>query len=111
MREVLVHAPWFGLCRCDRDLLLRGVVEKVVAAGEAVVEFGDTPGCDDFDGRLEGVECKLEADLVVAFAGTAVGNGNAVFFLGHGDLGTCYDRPSERRSWQAKRWVSSKLGK
>jgi len=46
---------------------LGGVVEKVIAAGEAFVEFGDTPWSDDFDSRLDGVEGELEADLVVAF--------------------------------------------
>jgi hypothetical protein len=46
---------------------LSGIIEKVIAAGKAFVEFGDTPGGDNFDCGLEGVEGELEADLVVAF--------------------------------------------
>lgn len=66
MCEVLVHAPGFALCACDGDLLLGGVVKEVIAAGKALVEFGDTPGSDDFNCGLEGVKGEFEADLVVA---------------------------------------------
>ena len=55
--EVLVYGPGLRFCRGDGDLHLLGVVEQVVAAGEAVVEFGDSPGGDDFDLGMEGVEC------------------------------------------------------
>jgi len=64
--EVLVHAPGFALCACDGDLLLGGVVKEVIAAGKALVEFGNTPGSDDFNCGLEGVKGEFEADLVVA---------------------------------------------
>ena len=93
--EVLVHAPGFGFGGGDGDVLLGGVVEEVVAAGEAGVEFGDAPGGDDFDCGLEGVEGEFEADLVVAFAGAAVGDGDAVFFLCNGDLGAGDDGAGE----------------
>ena len=63
-----------------------GVVEEVVAACEARIEFGDAPGGDDADAGLQGVEGEFEADLVVAFAGAAVGDGGAGFFLGDADL-------------------------
>jgi len=64
--HVLVHGPRLGFCGCDGDFHLLSGVEEVVAAGEAVIEFGDTPGGNDDDGGLESVEGELEADLVVA---------------------------------------------
>ena len=97
--EVFVHAPGFGLGGGDGDGLLGGVVEEVVAAGEAGVEFGDAPGGDHFDGGLEGIEGEFEADLVVAFAGAAVGDGDAVFFLGDSDLGAGDDGAGEGCAW------------
>ena len=93
--QVLVHGPGLGFGAGHGDLHLRGVVEQVVAAGEAVVEFGDAPGRDDLDGRLQGVEGQFEADLVVAFARAAVGDGDALFFLRDGDLTPGDDGPSE----------------
>lgn len=68
MREVLVHGPGFGLGGCDGDVHLVGVVEEVVSADEAGVEFGHALGRDDLDFGLEGVEGEFEADLVVSFA-------------------------------------------
>jgi len=93
--EVFVHGPGLGLGAGDGDVGPGGVVEQVVAAGEAVVEFGDAPGRDDFDGRLQGVVGEFEADLVVAFARAAVGDGDAVLFLGDGYLAPGGDGPSE----------------
>ena len=93
--EVFVHAPGLGFGGSDGDVLLRGVVEEVVAAGETGVEFGDAPGGDDFDGGLESVEGEFEAHLVVAFAGTAVRDGDAVFLLRYGDLGAGDDGAGE----------------
>ena len=62
MCKVLIHAPWLAFGAGNRDELLGSVVEQVVAAGEAIVEFGDTPWGNDFDRGLEGVEGELEAD-------------------------------------------------
>jgi hypothetical protein len=41
-----------------------------------------TPGSDDFQGRIEGLDGGLEPDLVVALAGTAVGDSCGTFFFG-----------------------------
>ena len=79
--QVLVHAPGLGLGRGDRDALLSGVGEEVVTASETLVEDGVTPRGDDLDLGLEGVESKLEADLVVALAGAAVGDGETALAL------------------------------
>ena len=44
----------------------------------------NTPWCDDLDVGLEAVEGELEADLVVALAGTAVRDVVAALLLGNG---------------------------
>jgi hypothetical protein len=93
--HVLVHAPWLALGAGDRDALLGGVVEKIVAALEAVVEHGVPPGCDDLDAGLESVEGQLEADLVVTLASATVGDGEAALLLGDSDLGTSDDGAGE----------------
>ena len=41
-----------------------------------------TPGSDDFQGRIEGLDGGLEPDLIIALAGTAVGNRGGPFFFG-----------------------------
>jgi hypothetical protein len=94
--QVLVHAPWLALCAGDRDALGSGVVKEVASALELIVEDRVAPWCDDGDGRLKGVECKLESDLVVTLAGAAVGNSEASLLLRDRDLGTSDDRASER---------------
>ena len=93
--HVLVHAPWLCLCLGDRDADFVGVVEKVVAAGEAVVEFGNAPWGNDLDVGLEGVVAEFEADLIVTFAGATVGDGDAALALGDGDLATGDDGAGE----------------
>ena len=92
MRQILVHAPWLSFGASDWDPFLLGVVEKVVAAFELVVEDWVSPGCYDFDCGLEQrtcwchsivstgieitylqrVESELEPHLVVAFTGAAM---------------------------------------
>ncbi len=49
MGQVLVHGPWLALGRSDGDSLLGSIVKQVVAAGEGLVEFRDTPGSDNLD--------------------------------------------------------------
>ena len=97
--EVFIHAPGFGLGGGHRDVLLRGVVEEVVAAGEAGVEFRDAPWGDDSNGRLQGVEGEFKAHLVITFACAAVGDGDAVFLLRYRDLGAGDDRAGEGCAW------------
>ncbi len=53
----------------DRDLVLLGEVEQRLAA----LEVPFAPGRDDLDVGLQRVVAELEADLVVALAGGAVG--------------------------------------
>ena len=56
-------------------------VEEIVTAGVLLEEFGITPWCNDLDRGLDGVESQLEADLVVALAGTAVTDSDTTFLL------------------------------
>ena len=74
MGKVLVHGPGLGFGAGDGDVLSGGIVEQGGASGEAGVEFGDTPGSDDFDGGLESIEGEFEADLVVSW-GESVSEG------------------------------------
>jgi hypothetical protein len=75
--QVLVHGPGLGLGGGHGNVLLGGVGEQVVTAGEAVVENRVTPGGNDLDVGLQGVEGKLETDLVVTLAGATVRNSEA----------------------------------
>ena len=95
MCQVLVHAPWLALCAADWNALLSRILKKILSALEALVEDWVTPRCDDLDGWLEGVECEFETDLVVALACAAVGDGEAAFLLGYGDLGASDDWAGE----------------
>lgn len=76
--------------------MLLGVVEQILAALEAVAELGQPPGRDDLDGRLDCVEGELEADLVVALAGAAVGDEVAALLLGNADLRAGDDGAGQR---------------
>lgn len=117
--QVLVHRPGLGLGGGHGNALLGGVGEQVVATGEAVVESRVTPGGNDLDIGLKGVEGKLETDLVVTLAGATVGNGEASFplcnlvnvrfyysesgeitDLGDIDLSTSNDGTSQRSSFR-----------
>lgn len=80
--SVLVHGPWLGLGGGNWDTGLGGVLEQIVAAGEAVVELWKSPWSDDLDIWLESEESELETDLVVALSGAAVGDDSAAFLLG-----------------------------
>ena len=84
----------------DGDVLLGGVGEERLAAGEAVVELGDAPGRDDLDVGLEAVEGELEADLVVALAGAAVRDVVAALLLGDGHHAASDDGARERGTKQ-----------
>jgi hypothetical protein len=66
--------------------MLLSIVEEILSAFEAVAELWQPPWRDDLDGRLECVECKLEANLVVALSGAAVGDEAAAFLLSNADL-------------------------
>ena len=70
MQEVGVdrEGRFAALVLRDRDLVLLGEVDQLLAAGE--LPFA--PGRDDPDVGLERIIAELEADLVVALAGGAV---------------------------------------
>ncbi len=94
VEEVAIHGVGFFHGGFDGDVVGLGVGDHFRAAGELFAEFGVAPWGDDFDVRGEGGGGKFEADLVVAFAGGAVGDGVSTFGEGDfdhsfGDAGAC----------------------
>ena len=87
VRKVLIHRPGLGLSGGDGNTLLLGVVEQVLTALEALVEDGVAPRGNDLDVRLEGVEGKFEANLIVTLTSAAVGDSEAALALGLGQYG------------------------
>lgn len=81
MGQVLIHTPGLGLGGGDGDALLSGIGKEIVTAGETLVEDGVAPRGDNLDGGLQGVESKLETNLVVTLTSAAVGNGEAALAL------------------------------
>jgi hypothetical protein len=79
--QVLVHAPGLGLGGGDGNALFGGVLEEVVTADEALVEDRVAPWGNDLDVGLQGIEGKLEANLVVTLTGAAVGDSEAALAL------------------------------
>jgi hypothetical protein len=75
---------------------LGGIVEEIVTTSESLVELGQSPWCDDSDGRLKGVESEFESNLVVSFSSAAVGDGNTSLLLCDLDLGSSDDGTGER---------------
>lgn len=96
MGEVLVYGPRLALGACDGDSFLGSIVEQVIASLESLVKDGIAPRGNDLDGGLESIKCELEADLVVALAGTAVRYGKAALLLSNGDLRASRHRTGER---------------
>ncbi len=86
--SVLIHRPWLGLAGGNWNAGSGGVLEKIIAASETVVELWKSPWGDDFDIWLESKESELETDLVVTFSGAAVGNDSATLLLGDIDHAT-----------------------
>ena len=93
MCQILIHTPRFALRARHRYTHLLRVIQEIVPPSEPLVENWVAPGSNDFDLGLEGIEAQLEANLVVALAGTAVRDVGAGFFLGHGNLGAGDDWP------------------
>lgn len=104
--KVGVHAPGLRFCASNGDIVLLGVVEEVLTALEFVAELREPPWGDDFDGGLEGVEGKLEADLVVALAGAAVRDKVALVLLGDADLGAGDDGAGKRGAEEVAAFVA-----
>lgn len=86
--HVLVHAPWLSLGCNNGNVGLLAVVEEIVAARKAFVEFGVPPWGNDLDAGLNGEESEFEADLIVALACAAVADEVAVLALGGPHLAT-----------------------
>ncbi len=79
--EVPVAAVALGMVKRKIDALGLAVSDLVLA-GLHRPDVGHAPGGDDLDVRSEGLDAELEADLVVAFAGRAVADGDGIFLAG-----------------------------
>ena len=80
----------------DRDLVLLGEGEERGAGGE--LPFA--PGRDDLDVGIERIGRELEAHLIVALAGRAVGDGVGAHLLGDLDQALGDQRPRDRGAEQ-----------
>jgi hypothetical protein len=85
VEEVAVHGVGLLDGSGDGDALLFGIGDHFGATGELGAEVFHAPGGHDFEFGGEGGGGEFEADLVVAFAGGAVGEGVAVFSAGDVD--------------------------
>jgi hypothetical protein len=94
--QVLVGGPWLGGGLGDGDAGLRSIGEQSLATWEAVVEDRDTPRSNDLDVRLEPIEGKFEADLIIAFASATVRDEVASLALSDSDHATGDDGAGER---------------
>jgi hypothetical protein len=81
-----------------RDLVLLGEFDQRRAA----VQIPFAPGGDDLDVRIERIIAELEADLVIALAGGAVGDGVGADLMRDFDLPLGDQRPGDRRAEQVK---------
>ena len=84
----------------DRDAVLGAVRQQVLPPLEALDELRVAPRGDAPDLRVEGLRAHLEADLVVALPGRAVGDVTRPLGLGYadhllGDAGTGHGRAEE----------------
>lgn len=43
------NIPWLGLGGCDGDVVLLGIVEKIIATRVAVIKFREAPWGNDLD--------------------------------------------------------------
>jgi hypothetical protein len=80
----------------DGDLVLLRIFQQPGPRGQ--LPF--TPGGNDFDIRVQGVVTKLEADLIIALAGGAVGDGIGAHQFGDFDLPLGDQRPGDRGAEQ-----------
>lgn len=84
MEEVAIHAVGFGGGGFNVDVVLRTIVDHFSTAIEIPVIL--TPRGDDGYVGFEGEEGELEAYLVVAFTGCAMGDGVGAGFAEHVDV-------------------------
>ncbi len=94
--EVAILAVDAILGGLDRHIVLGGIVERVLAAADVPL----APGGDDVQAWVEGHDGQLEADLVVALAGGAMGHGVGAFHLGDLDHALGDQRAGKRGAQQ-----------
>ncbi len=79
VEKVAVHGVGLLVGSLDLDSVFFAVGDHFGAAGKFGSEGFIPPGGDHFNFRSEGVEGQFEADLVVAFSGSSVGDGVGPF--------------------------------
>jgi hypothetical protein len=82
VKEVSIHRIRFFRGRFHRDPFLVAISDHFGAAGEGIAEPRFAPGRNNLKFWRERGGREFEADLVVAFAGCAVGEGIGFFFAG-----------------------------
>ena len=85
----------------DRDLVLLGELDQVAAR----LELPFPPGRDHLDVRVQRIIGELEAHLVVALAGRAMGDGVGAGQLGDLDLALGDQRPGDRGAEQIDAFI------
>jgi hypothetical protein len=95
MGHVLVHGPGLSLGGCGWDSVLCAELQQLLPSWEPLEEFGESPWCDDFDGGLDSEECKLESNLIIAFACASMAHSRALLTLGSSHHCACNYWPSQ----------------
>lgn len=98
--QVLIGRPGLSLGLGHSNTLIGSVVEQILSSNKSLDELGVSPGSNDLDIGLKGVERQLESDLVVTLSSAAVGNGEAALLLGNLDLGLSDDGSGQRGTEQ-----------
>ncbi len=82
------------------------MLARIVDQGRARVQIPLAPGRDDFDAGLERIVSQLEAHLIVALAGGAMGNRVGFFLHGDVDLPLGDQRPGDGGAEQIGSFVN-----
>ena len=85
-----------ALAAGDRDLARARVLDQLAAR----VQIPFAPGRDHLDPGIEGIGAQLEADLIVALAGRAMGDGVGADLMGDLDQPLGDQRPGDRGAEQ-----------